>query len=378
MAFHYSVVNIVCNNFKHDSRVLKESSSLHKAGTTVTVAAIYDITLPETENVLGVSVYRPKLMLSRFSSNPLMRLFMLLEFLFTIAWKFRKTDIIHCNDLNALPIGVFIKIFVNRKARVVYDAHEYETERHSTPARLKPLLRKVEGWLLRRVDKVITVSDSIAQEYAHLYHIAKPALVLNCPPFSAVPRQDRFRQTLGIGPEQTIFLYQGGLTGGRGIEMLLDAFAQFESDRIVLVVMGYGELESQIKAAAAKSRTIFFHPAVAPDILLNYTASADYGISCIEDSCLSYRFCLPNKLFEYFMAGIPVVVSNLFEMKRLVETWGVGVVAEENTPQGFLDAIARIQTLDYAQLREKVDLARRHYHWENQEKTLVQLYSDLS
>ncbi|MBF4328677.1 glycosyltransferase, partial [Vibrio anguillarum] len=110
-------------------------------------------------------------------------------------------------------------------------------------------------------------------------------------------------------------------------------------DRNVLVCMGYGPLEALIQEKAHQQSTIFFHPAVTPDVLLNYTSSADYGVSFIEDSCLSYRYCLPNKMFEYLMAGLPVLTSNLFEMKRLVEIEGVGIVAEENTVEGFRKAI---------------------------------------
>ena len=378
MALHLSVVSIVRNNFKRDSRVLRESLSLKKEGATVAVAAIYDETLPEMETIQGIAVYRIKLRSRSLYGKKLLHAIMPLEFMYTIAKKFHKADVFHCNDLNTLYIGVFIKLLINRKAKVVYDAHEYESEKQGLTPRARRFHRMVEGWLIRRVDKVITVSDSIALEYARLYNLTKPDLVLNCPPFEAVPQQDRFRQALGIRPDQKIFLYQGGFSKGRGIEMLLEAFAQINSDRNVLVFMGYGELESRIKAAAGRSSAIYFHQAVAPDILLNYTASADYGILYYEDTCLNHRYCSPNKIFEYFMAGIPVVVSNLFEMKRLVETLGVGVVAEENTPQGFLDAIARVQTLDYPLLQNNVDAARRQYHWENQEKTLIRLYSDLS
>lgn len=378
MALKKSVVNIVCNDFKNDSRVLKESLSLQKAGADVSVVAFYDDSLPETENIEGVSVFRLKLKLRYLSKNPLGRVFMLLEFLFTIAKRFRKAEILHCNDLNALSIGVFVKILSNRKAIIVYDAHEYETERHSIKPWMKQPLRMLEAFLIRHVDKVITVSDSIAIEYTKLYGIEKPSLVLNCPAFEIVPRQDRFRQAFGIRSDQTIFLYQGALLGGRGIGLLIDAFSDCDSDRNVIVFMGYGPLEKLIIDAASESSIIFFHPAVQLDILLNYTASADFGVLPYQDTCLNHRYCSPNKIFEYFMAGIPVVVSNLFEMKRLVETYEVGVVAKDNTVQGFQEAIERIHTLNYDHLLKKVDLARKQFNWENQEKVLLDLYRDIA
>ena len=92
-------------------------------------------------------------------------------------------------------------------------------------------------------------------------------------------------------------------------------------------------------------KNIYFHKAVSPDVLLDYTSSADFGISTIEDSCLSYRYCLPNKMFEYLMAGIPVIVSNLYEMKRLVESNMVGTVAKENTSDVLKEAIKEAEDM---------------------------------
>jgi glycosyltransferase involved in cell wall biosynthesis len=138
--------------------------------------------------------------------------------------------------------------------------------------------------------------------------------------------------------------------------------------------MGYGPLEELIRERSRKYSTIFFHPAVNPNVLLNYTSSADYGVSFIEDCCLSYRYCLPNKMFEYLMAGLPVLTSNLWEMKRLVETEGVGIVAQENTVEGFRQAVTASLKQDYAMTQENVFATRKKYCWEEQEKVLKEIY----
>jgi glycosyltransferase involved in cell wall biosynthesis len=260
---------------------------------------------------------------------------------------------------------------------VVYDCHEYETETNGLKGVEKKVQKILEHFLIHFADQVITVSNSIGDEYARLYGIHKPFLVLNCPSYIEQPKQNLFRGSLGIRPDQKIFLYQGGLSKGRGIEILLEAFGQLESDQNVLVCMGYGPLDDLIQEKAQASETIFFHQAVGPDVLLNYTSSADYGVSFIEDSCLSYRYCLPNKMFEYLMAGLPVLTSNLFELKRLVETEGVGIVAEDNTVEGFKRAVSASLKQDYTAIQKNVFSARKKYCWEVQEKVLKEIYDTL-
>ncbi|MEI8605382.1 glycosyltransferase [Pseudoalteromonas sp. B160] len=212
----------------------------------------------------------------------------------------------------------------------------------------------MEKLLIGFADKVITVSDSIAEEYVRLYNIEKPHLVLNCPAYIDVSKNNLFRDNFAIHAEQKIFLYQGALNKGRGIEILLEAFKKLNDSTKVLVIMGYGELEKIVKLEADNSQNIFFQPAVKPEVVLNYTSSADFGVSFIEDSCLSYRYCLPNKMFEYTMAGLPVLVSNLVEMKKFVEEHSVGVVSDENTVNGFYDAFSKIEEFDYESLKSNL------------------------
>ena len=141
--------------------------------------------------------------------------------------------------------------------------------------------------------------------------------------------------------------------------------------------MGYGSLESQIRHEAKVSDTIFFHPAVSLSVLMDYTSSADYGISFIEDACLSYRYCLPNKIFEYLMAGLPVLTSNLYEMRRLVEFESIGIVAQENNAEGFKKAVHALLMQNYQSIQKNVFKARKKYSWEEQEKKLSRLYGDI-
>lgn len=372
------VVLVVFNSFENDSRVLKEAISLQSNGFSVSVVALHSVSLPERESFHNILIHRINLSTKKWPKNKFLQFIKYIEFLFRFLKEYRTISIVHCNDLIALPVGVFIKIFFNKKIKIIYDAHEYEI--NDIPNQLEKNIKikfYIEKFLIKYADKVITVSNSIASDYKRLYGIPKPKLVLNCPPYADIPKQDLFRDELGIRKDQNIFLYQGGLTQGRGIDMLCDAFSKDEGDKDVIVFMGYGPLESYIQQKSKENNAIFFRDAVLPQNLLEYTASADYGVSYIEDSCLSYRYCLPNKLFEYIMAGIPILVSNLFEMKKFVEKHKVGVVAEENTVIGFLEAVKKIKEMDHAELLINIEKARKIFTWEKQQKTLLEEYCDL-
>ena len=368
------VTSIVLNNFKNDSRVLKENISLQNAGYDVKVVALHEEPLKEFDEAQNIPIHRIKLKSRGWSKNKLIQLLKYFEFIYKVVREYKDSDILHCNDLNALPVGVIIKKFFNKDAKVVYDAHEYETETNGLNGMQKTLVKKLEKYLIKYADKTITVSDAIADEYVKLYDIEKPSLVLNTPPYKQMLKKDIFRETFDIKKEQSIFLYQGGLSRGRGIEILLDTFMQINDDRSVIVFMGYGILEGMVEEASKEYKNIYFHQAVSPDVLLEYTCSADFGISTIEDSCLSYRYCLPNKMFEYTMAEVPVIVSNLPEMKRLVEENGIGIVAKENTPEGLKEAIQKAVLLDKEEIQRNIQEVKDIYNWDEQEKVLLEVY----
>lgn len=371
------ITSIVLNNFKNDSRVLKENISLQNAGYEVIVVALHEEALKEFEEVQNIPVHRVKLKSRNWSKYKLVQLLKYIEFIYRVTKKYKLSDILHCNDLNTLTIGYIIKKFYNKDVKIVYDAHEYETEVGGLSGIQKTITKQVEKFLIKYTDVVICVSDTIANEYVRLYNISKPELVLNTPAFQEIDKKDIFRETLNISKDKIIFLYQGGLSRGRGIEILLDTFKEMNDEKSVIVFMGYGPLESLIKTMSNKYVNIYFHEAVSPDILLDYTSSADFGISTIEDSCLSYRYCLPNKMFEYTMANVPVIVSNLPEMKKVVNNNNIGVVAKENNPQGLKEAIQKAVELDEEELQRNIQKVKEVYNWEEQEKVLLALYKSI-
>jgi glycosyltransferase involved in cell wall biosynthesis len=369
------VANFVFNSFLNDSRVLKESLSLSHNGYSVTVIAHHDKNLEKEEKHSKLTIRRVAYLDRTVTKGKIGKLRAYLNYVGESIAYAKEFEILHCNDINTLPIGVIIKKVYNKNVKIVYDAHEYETETYALKGIQKKITKLVEKFLIKYADKVITVSDSIANEYVKLYGISKPALVLNTPPFKEVVKYNKFREAFDI-EGKTIFLYQGGLTKNRGIELLIEVFQSLNNES-VMVFMGYGDLETYIKETSNNSSNIFFHKAVSPEVLLEYTVSADFGISTIEDSCLSYRYCLPNKLFEYIMSEVPLIVSNLPEMKKVVNQNDIGVVVETDSIKGTIEAIEKAISLDKEIMKKNLKKAKAFYNWEEQEKVLLKLYKEL-
>jgi glycosyltransferase involved in cell wall biosynthesis len=367
-----NILMLLNSSVDNDSRVKKEIETLGNAGHSLALLSVNGCTLKHLRRHIVISHKNKRrllpgvaLMISHF------------KFIKAALTSYTTEEAVHCHDLNTLLPGVLIK-WLNKGVKVVYDSHEFAINDVPNESwwsiKLKYLL---ERFLIRFADEVIVVSESIAAEYARLYNIKKPHLVLNCPPYIEQPKRDLFRQTLGIRPDQVIFLYQGGLSQGRGIETLLQAFEQRHDDRCVLVCMGYGPLETMVNEFAKRSSLIFYHQAVQHSALLNYTSSADFGVSLIEDSCISYRYCLPNKLFEYLMAGLPVIVSDLVEMRRLVLSESIGLVVKSGSTSEFKTAVDKMLAMDRKQTLLSVHRARKKYCWETQERMLKIVYCHL-
>lgn len=287
--------------------------------------------------------------------------------------RYRKEKIacINCHSVATLPLGVMLKRSTG--ARLVYDAHELETETNGLRGLRRFLTRQVERALIGQADHCIFVGRAIEQWYVRRYGLRNTTVLYNCPPRRQVGPSDHFRKTFCIAPEIPIFLYQGVIGEGRGMHVLVEAFAGL-AGRAALVAMGYGTLADWFAGQAARHPGLHYHPAVAPDRLLEHTAAADCGLSVIEGTSLSYQYCMPNKLFEYVMAGKPVLVSPTLEQAQFVRKHDIGVVADETTPAAIRTAVLRLLARDPAELKAALARTSAEYCWEGQAAKLEAVY----
>lgn len=376
------VLSIAWNELTNDNRVLNEAMSLQKKGYDVTVLGYrMDPKAPTDEVWNGLKIRKVNITHKHllFNIPYVHRIYKEIHKFINFNWYARNFDYIHCHDLNTLQFGAWAKFFKRKKIKLVYDAHEYETQRNGLDEYWQKRAMRKERKLIGLADRVITVSPTIADEYVRLYGIEKPALVLNCPILRTkeVEKKNLFREKFNIPESKKIFLYQGYLYPGRGIEVLLEAWNKLNLDDAALVFMGEGNLTATIEEDINYGKTVFVHPFVPGDVLLNYTSSADLGISFIQDISLSDRYCLPNKLFEYIAAGLPVLSSGLPDLTNFINTHKVGVAAPSNDVDGFIQAFNNLPDLDSAELKSNILKTRELFHWGTQEKVLYDLYDAL-
>ena len=263
-------------------------------------------------------------------------------------------------------------------AALVYDSRELYAALDSSAGRpwVRAVWRAVESRSIRRADAVLTVGDAIADVLEDAYAIARPTVLHNAPePLEGEPDQAALGRSLGLPDDgRVVVLYQGLFRRGRGLEALLEATRRVEDVRLVLI--GEGDLEDEIRRADLGDRLVV-SPFVPPDRLATLTPGADLGACLIEPLTESLRLSLPNKLFEYLAAGVPVLASPLPEIEAVVRQ-GVGVLADPSNPEDIAEALRR--ALDPAQRvrwRAKTASTLEPYTWTHGRATFQALVASL-
>ncbi|MDD3748087.1 MAG: glycosyltransferase family 4 protein [Candidatus Bipolaricaulis anaerobius] len=289
-------------------------------------------------------------------------------------------DVYHAHDLNTLPVAWWAARSLGGK--LVYDSHELYTETSNLSRRERWTWRQLERFLIRRCDAVITVNDSIAAELQVRYGIPLPTVVMNCPVISEkVDRTTHLRDAVGVAEDEAIVLYHGGFSAHRGLHNLISAMALVPMGK--LVMMGWGRIEEELRrfaeAQGLLGTKVFFLPPVSQEELLSWTASADVGVIPYQPVGLNNYYSLPNKLFEYLGAGLPVAVSNLPELARVVDTHKVGYTFNPDDPQDIARAIIQIigDPGHLAELKKRALAARERFSWQVEERKLLNIYERL-
>ncbi len=288
-----------------------------------------------------------------------------------------RPDAIHANDWPVLPVAAMTK--KETGARIVYDSHEFAREEHGTRSLWRLLYRPhvcvTEAAGLRDADRVVTIGPGIARLMAHTYSLPRqPLVVANVPDYRPVAIHP-------LGPRLEL-LYHGLMTEGRGIETLITAVAGVQRPvRLVLRGDGTRHYVNRLRRLVARCATperIIFEPAVSLDKVIEAAAHADIGLFTPTLLTPQARFMLPNKLFEYLMAGLMVIVSDADDVAEVVRRYDCGLVLSDVSPPTLA---AAIDALGLDEIRRCKDRARESAHslcWDQERGKLIALYAELA
>ena len=363
----------VINDLVSDQRIDRSAITLQRAGYLVLLVGRERKSSPPLLP-RNYSTHRMKLV---FEKGP----FFYLEYNFRlfIYLLFKHPDLLLSNDLDTLlPNYITHKL---KRCALIYDAHEYFTgvpelaHRH----RIRKCWKRLERWLVPQLQYMITVNDSIGLMYQEEYGVS-PLIIRNIPfkqntslehiktagsRYELDEWKSSTKTRLGLpGDKQVIILQGAGININRGAEEAVLAMQFVEG--AALLIVGDGDVITSLKSMVAihkLEKKVIFISRQPYQTLLIYTSIAVFGISLDKDTNINYRFSLPNKLFDYIHAGIPVVASPLPEVKKIITMYQCGTFIESHDPLDIADCFTKL-------LQDKDRLWRYH---ENTLKAAEQL-----
>jgi glycosyltransferase involved in cell wall biosynthesis len=365
----FSVTNCICN----DQRVLKIAGVVSKLGCNIEIIGRISGDCCNSDAV----PFRTKRFRMIFKKGFLFYAFFNLRlFIFLLLNKF---DLLVSNDLDTLLPNFLVSKL--KRLTLVYDSHEYFTgvpEIQNKPF-VKWVWKKIEKSVFPGLAHVMTVSDSIALQYEKEYHL-RPLTIRNCAVKTAnvIPFS---RQELGIKSDDLLLILQGtGINSDRGGEELVEAINL--TDRVSLLIIGSGDEYANLIEKTVNlqlSDRIKFISKVPWHELMRYTKSVDAGLSLDKNTNLNYLFSLPNKLFDYLSAGIPVIATDLPEIAKILNKFCCGILIAKPDPEEISKAIIKLRddkslVLD---LKRNAVAASESVNWEKESIKVEKLYRSI-
>lgn len=293
--------------------------------------------------------------------------------------------ILHAHDLTALPAAA--KYARKTGATLVFDAHEIYDHLAQAEDEMAELNSQILNKYANRVDRFVTINDSIASYYQRHYPALPPAVVVKNAAKLAEPvdYDGRLHEMAGLPRERKIVIYQGGYAPRRGLIQLLMS-AEYLNPEWSLVYMGWGKLEDELLRVAdaltlknpAFADKVRFIPKVKQDELPLWTAGATIGAIPYENTGLNHWYCNPNKLWEYPNAGVPMIASPFPEMGAIIDTYELGwYLPDPLNPKLIADVINALSDEQLAIAAANCRAFMAADNWENYAKRLRSLYGEL-
>ena len=364
------VIFSVINDIVFDQRVNRIAGTLIQEGAEILVVGRqYSNSI--SCNHLPYPVKRFRMI---FNKGPFLYVFFNIRlFLFLL---FRKVDILLANDLDTLLANYLVSRI--RNVKLIYDSHEYFTGVPEIQNR--PFVRKVwqtiERWIFPRLKHIYTVNQSIARIYEKQYNV-NVGIVRNVSnKWNKSGNCSRSR--LGLPADRFIVILQGsGINIDRGAEEAVLSMRYL--DNTILMIIGDGDILKNLKQLVSEQglqRKVMFMEKVPYNILMNFTCAADVGITLDKDTNLNYKYSLPNKLFDYIQAGVPVLASKIIEVENIIKSYNIGDIIDNHNPEHIASKLnSMFLDMDRMQLWKKnLQIAGEELCWEVEQERIIEIF----
>lgn len=369
------ILHLTHTHVATDSRIIKEITALSESGFVVSAIGSNNnrsnnvVDLPKSIGVVNLPNISNKL---RYVPKWCRHIFTVVELLLRMAPLAvkQRADLIHVHDTVALPVGVLVKKITG--AKLIYDAHELESDRNGLGSISKYFIRKFEKLVWSSIDGLIVVSPSIKEWYIRNMGDKPNQIIYNSPVlnFKRSTCNHYLRDLYAIPIDSKIFIYVGILGVGRGLDIIVEAFKQSDIKSHV-IFMGYGDKYNYLSELSRQYHNIHVHPAVAHSKVVDVIRSADFGLCMIEKVSLSDYYCLPNKLFEYYFAKTPVLASDFPDISDFVTQNKCGITSAVD----FHSLVMSIKILECR--KESFEFLNRHkFEWSSQSNSLISFYKE--
>ncbi len=351
------IIVLVSNDLSYDQRVAKTCAWWHEKGFEVTLVGFIKI---GSESV--VFSYKHHRFSNPFQQGVLFYAWIQLRVFFYLL--FQRTDFVWCNDLDTLWPAAILKKW--KKWKLIYDAHECYTE--SVGLIDHPLKRKIwltiEGVCMPRVDHCFTVSRGIQgfyrDKYTQNFHVIR-----NLPDLSVNP-------VLTDKPEswkgKRVLFYHGVFNPHRGLDELIDVLPLLQN--VILVLVGYGEhevvLKDKVKMLCLGEKVVFLGAMNYPNIL-GLLQHADLGIALEKPVSESFKWALPNKIFDYARMNLPFVTLGNPEVKIILDKYPMGWIIPSLEPSILSSSVSSFLG-EIPKTKESFDIARKSFFIDNNAK----------
>ena len=368
------ILVLVSNDLATDQRVHRICSTIYKDNFRL------ELWGRERSNSLSLPMWpwKARRFNMIFETGPLFYISLTLTFIFRLL--FKRFDIIYANDLDTLLPAYLVSKLRNKV--LIYDTHEYFTgvpELVQRP-RIRAIWKKIESFIFPKLNHVFTVNQSIADLYFKEYRVMP--LVMRNIPMNENLLLHKSRLDLGLPSHKFLILLQGnGINIQRGAEEAVEMMKFIMNS--CLVIVGSGDVIPLLKNTVEQEKLqdkVFFFPRMPYTELTQYTLNCDLGLSLDKPTNINYQLSLPNKLFDYIRAEIPVLASNLVEVRKIVENYNIGEIAENHQPEYLAQKVNELMNnkILLETFKTNCQKAKHQLTWENESQVLLNLLIQLN